>query len=438
MRIKTGYRVYRHLRRIPALSLFVEGTSCHPLWKSSQVSTFRNNEQQEKGGTMKRRIIALATALTVTIIAPLSMAQEQRNERKLVYFEQIPIEGMIGSDVRVKAIREIFKECRQRGVQHIVFDVKSPGGSVSEVTKISQLAEKYSDQFTYHTIIRESMSAAIVFPLISSNWWADVGARMGAATSYSKSKTGRKVHAKINSAWAASLRLIAKKNGYPKLLPHAMVVTPAKAFGWVDQDGNARVTRRRPENVSEGIVFKAEKGSVLTLTGAQLRDLGLAQKRIDESPRALLKSSLENGASVVVRDSPVLASKIMKKYAERFKEAKKVAFKELPQAVNRLKRLVQKAKEQNPRNYSYRYKIDSGALTARSWYAWRDNCEAAIDAWKRVRNLCRKIADATKEAESRGQSVPINKGEVENIYGTANQRISSLREQKDRRTIDGL
>jgi hypothetical protein len=165
-----------------------------------------------------------------------------------------------------------------RGVEHVVFVLDTPGGSVVEVRAIAHAISERSGKVRFHAYVRKALSAGIWIALTCDDIWVEPNATIGAAVAYSRGRgTGEiSVDEKLNSALAAELGALIQSKGRCPDIPRAMISMGAELWTALDTDGN-RVFSGSPPQSGKEIRRLDSADTVLTLTGPEMEALGIAK-----------------------------------------------------------------------------------------------------------------------------------------------------------------
>jgi membrane-bound serine protease (ClpP class) len=170
-------------------------------------------------------------------------------------------------------VRRGVEEANAAGASAVVLDIDTFGGRVDAAQKIV-VAITSSEIPIYALVTHNAWSAGAMIALAADSIFMTPGSSIGAATPVSGQ--GEKAPEKIVSAMRGEFRALAERRGLDPLVAEAMV----------------------DESIAiEGVV---EEGKLLTLTGLEAIELGVAQGEADDLDDLLAQVGLENAQADVV------------------------------------------------------------------------------------------------------------------------------------------
>lgn len=167
---------------------------------------------------VSRALYEHTTAVRDTKASPSSDREAQSPATRFI---AVPIEGRIGIDahdldrpaVAAAAVEVVLRNAVHRGIDHVVFIIDSPGGHVTEARAIAESMSTYSDELTYHAVVKRSLSAAMWVTLGCDTVHVHEDATIGGALTYINTGAAPQYDAKINGIVAAELASLAHANG---------------------------------------------------------------------------------------------------------------------------------------------------------------------------------------------------------------------------------
>ncbi|MFB3893297.1 MAG: hypothetical protein ACE15C_14885 [Phycisphaerae bacterium] len=200
---------------------------------------------------------------------------------------EVPAVGRIGEQVVPVGITRSLSYAYGNGIKHVVFDVDSQGGDVDATARISRMLQQYDNRLTYHSIVRDAVGMAMVFPLYSKTIHLRAGATLGgAAIIFDPKKIPEgKTEAILKSQIATRAAAIAKQHGLPYQLVPAMVDPMAGLTVWRDSSGAVRDTC--PRGPANKIILAALSRPAPYLAAGLVEGQG----------RALLRSAVNSASS---------------------------------------------------------------------------------------------------------------------------------------------
>ncbi len=385
---------------------------------------------------------------------------EVPDERPIVRYAVIPIEGQFfdgrlaalgvpdGPLVLAEAVEAAIADAADRQVQHIVFVIDSSGGHILPANRIAAAMQAHRDRITYHAVIKEAGSAAVAVAFNAHRWYLHEDASMGAALAYTDSNGHEDVEAKRLSWWEGGIRAAAQAHGHSPLLSKAMIVPGTSVVGWLDAHGRPHISASREEVQTNGeIVFESAGERVLTVTGAELLRLGLAEPFVEwrHHPPMLVDEGIRlhraiRGGEVVDRVTRQFRRDVAREQREQRDREELIA--ELNRSIPQWRTLIQQrvadARNAEPRNFTYAYDPATMRLTGASQRAWQQRTDEAIAKWEAVLDGCHDLADELELAEALELGVGEKWQWYEENVVRAKQAIQELRDDRRRRRIDGM
>jgi membrane-bound serine protease (ClpP class) len=192
-----------------------------------------------------------------------SMAQDA-GEGKTVYF--VPVEETVERGLEAFLSRAI-ETAEEENVDHIVFEMNTPGGRVDAAGEIAKLVRE-SEIPTTAYIVREAMSAGAYISLNADEIVMQPGTEMGSAQVIDG--TGSAADDKAQSAWLGNMRSAAELN---------------------DRDPQYALAMADPSIEIEDLGL--EEGQLLTLTSSEALSVGYAEAIAEDREELLEYLELE-------------------------------------------------------------------------------------------------------------------------------------------------
>lgn len=199
-------------------------------------------------------------------------------EAETLYLE-VPIVGRFRDTVFVQAVRSALAYAKKKGIHHIVFTVDSEGGAAEEAGAIYRTLTEFADTLHYHAVVRKCLNDAIVIPFLAETMHLLPDAVIG-GTEQKLENLPRKYAAKdeqlVRSQIASDLYDAARKRGRDGRIIRAMVDPEESLAAWIDEKGEVAMGTAAPKGISsDRVIFQVGPGSVLQLSFAQARKLGV-------------------------------------------------------------------------------------------------------------------------------------------------------------------
>lgn len=345
----------------------------------------------------------------------------------------VPIEGTFGEDIGPEGVVETIDFAARRGVDHIVFRVKSPGGYVWAAEEIADAMADAPEDMTLIAYVEEAISASIWVVFGCDEVFMAPGSSVGAAVVFTQDNTtgAAEVDKKMNSALAAKLAAMAEAHGRPGVFPRAMVLPEVEVYAVETEDGGHEIVEERPKR-REGVVTIDTRDKVLTLTADEAIRWGVARPAtsVEELGEALgldgWTKHNDFGEAAMRRAGEALAGELA--------EAKGVV-EQIPSTIRFINSNIREAEANDPEAHGYMY-MSSGQFTAESIRQWKQRTERCIGAWERVIKGARDLNSLLKKAERYGIDVSVAMGdftmELQSLADRAGREIDRLRENYNR------
>ncbi len=226
----------------------------------------------------KFAILPFLLVILATLIFPIN-SNAENGKGDLVYI--VPIEKEIEAGLHA-FIKRSIKEAEENGVDHIIFEIDTPGGTVAAADDISQLLIQMNIPNTAF-VISEAYSAGSYIALNADQIYMTPTSKMGASGVINSDGTA--ADKKAQSAWIAAMTAAAEANGRDPLYAEAMA--------------NADI--HLPE-------YRAPKGEFLTLRASEAIEVGYAEGMAEDRTELLSMLNLSEAKVEVIE--PTLAEEI--------------------------------------------------------------------------------------------------------------------------------
>nr|WP_234998365.1 nodulation protein NfeD [Salirhabdus sp. Marseille-P4669] len=194
---------------------------------------------------------------------PMFTSHAENGEGDLVYV--VPIEDNIEQGLHAFLERSI-EQAYENGVDHIIFEIDTPGGTVAAADDIAQLLINLEIPNTAF-VLSEAYSAGSYIALSADQIYMTPTSRMGASGVINSDGTA--ADKKAQSAWISSMTAAAEANGRDPIYAEAMA--------------NAEIDL--PE-------YRAPKGEFLTLRATEALEVGYAEGLAEDRTELLSKLRL--------------------------------------------------------------------------------------------------------------------------------------------------
>ena len=355
-----------------------------------------------------------------------------------VLYMEIPILGECGKDAVPASVEHCLRYCsQQQNIKHIVFRIKSPGGTVAAAREIQALMKQYADRFQYHALVEEAMCAAIWVAFACDTIHMTDGSSVGAATPFLEDGAGSaSVDAKSAASIAAEMAATAAAKNHSPVLAKAMALKECEAYAWKDGD-KVQVSEAAPPDVPPArLIVSNTRDALLALTRDQAVAVGFAKpaRNAEDLGSSLGLEGWRKGSTYT--ETAMQRAKAVK---EREAAAREAAIK---RNIERGKATIpvidsslEAAAASEPSRARYGYELHSGMLTRESVQRWQRQTDAAVAAWRRVQAGALELQKLEKEADQLGVEKPTHSWNLPELYAKAGREIARLLAERDRKSI---
>jgi Serine dehydrogenase proteinase len=341
------------------------------------------------------RVVAATRAATDFPPTVSTSSQQDSAPKRTVRFLEVPLIGRIGEEVQANGIAEALRWADNNHIQHIVFSIDTPGGSVEEWRGIAQVLDDHDDALTYTAYVKNAMSAGSYIALACHNIVMHPTAVLGGAVAYSTDDAGAyEVSAKFNSILASQVAAVADLRGHSGILAQAMIVMEREAYAHLNDNGQWQIMASRPQNTPiDRLMVLDTAETVLTLSAADAEKLGVAT--LQDCPIEKLNAAIgiAEWRSAGNRGKSAMLSAYRRFSEDRDKtehDAKRRdeliqrVLRDRPAVIKYINDNTSQAQAMNPRNHRYPTDWESGYFTSQGHMDWQRNTNDAIAAWRRV------------------------------------------------------
>ncbi len=335
----------------------------------------------------------------------------------------VPLQGTFGKEITAPGVAQAFKIAKQKGAGTIVFEIDSPGGSVSDADAIVKVIDETKSDMKVVTVVKRAISASIWILAHSDVIAFEPGGPAGAAVCFSiDPKSGNaEVDAKLNAAYAAELAAAAEARGQPGAIYRAMVLQSVELFQ--HEDAGQIVLSNEPINGMKASPTRLDdRETVLALTPNQAVRMGFGTKisNLADTEMAKLvgatsweavapasngRASIKFGADAVAFEERALTR------AEQSLQDSNSKYKASQAEVTRL---IERAQSMGSTHIPTYYG-PSGNYTSDSQTRWRNHCDSAIEAWQRVLDELRHVSSLQKQIVSHVAEINWQMRKVERV-----------------------
>lgn len=189
----------------------------------------------------------------------------------------VPVDTVIAWPLSLR-VWHVLEKAKEAGIEHIVFEIRSPGGMVEEAEQIAAYMKEHDEAYTYHAFIHSSISAAIWIAFSCDDIFMSEAGTIGGALTYSMGPGGdTRVDEKINSIFAAQVAALADTKGYPPALIRGMMEPGTGVYLETIED-HKRFSTQAPGGEHE--VVKRPDDPVITLTREQATHFALIDDQV--------------------------------------------------------------------------------------------------------------------------------------------------------------
>ncbi|TRM12744.1 nodulation protein NfeD [Lentibacillus cibarius] len=223
---------------------------------------------------MKRYMLCIMTVIVLGFAAavPVFSADSEEGSGKLIYV--IPIEKEVEMGLK-SFLQRTTSEAEEKGADHIIFKIDTPGGAVAAAEQIGELLQGLETETTAY-IVNRALSAGSYIALNTDNIYMKPHATIGASGVINQDGTA--ANKKAQSAWLSAMKSAAESKGRNPKYAAAMA------------DPNIDLPK-----------YAAEKGKFLTLGPSSAKEVGYSRGTVENREVLLDKLGL-SGAELVEKN----------------------------------------------------------------------------------------------------------------------------------------
>lgn len=382
----------------------------------------------------------------------------------------VPVVGVVGKDVLAVGVRRALAYAQRNGIQHVVFDVNSDGGSIDETLAIVAEMKKYEGIIEMHALVRRCTGDALAVPMLCDTVTLTPTAVVGGSSApmaegSDAMDSDLDLTLRSDLARRAAEASIAK--GRPGVLIRAAIDPTEVVAVWTDEEGQLEVGREVPEGVAaESVIAQDGPDTLLVLDGPQLKKLGAPVHDVDIAGLGEVLSidgwTSESGYGALVMEG---ASNRERQVAERKEQTEALRQAQSESAIKRniqrreaadrtLQNAVQQAALWDPAKQDYatyqstynwwsrsRYSSreyegtkDTNRLTRQSRTEWRQRTDATMGYLSQGAKAARSLQKLDEEAAKLGLEPTYKEGELGTIIQDLEVKwnyLSSNRNKKE-------
>lgn len=384
----------------------------------------------------------------------------------------VPVVGVVGKDVLAVGVRRTLAYAQRNGIQHVVFDVNSDGGSIDETLAIAAEMKKFEGILHMHALVRRCTGDALAVPMLCDTVTLTPTAVVGGSSApmaegSDAMDSDLDLTLRSDLARRAAEASIAK--GRPGVLIRAAIDPTEVVAVWTDEQGQIQVGRELPEGVpAESVIAEDGPDTLLVLDGPQLKKLGAPVFDVDIAGLGEVLHldgwTSESGYGAMVMEG---ATNRERQLAERKEQAEALRQAQSDTAIKRniqrreaadrtLQNAVQQAALWDPANQDYatyqssyhwwsrsRYGTrsdevegtrDTNRLTRQSRTEWRQRTDATMGYLSQGAKAARSLQKLDEEAAKLGLEPTYKEGELATIIQDLEVKwnhLSSNRNKKE-------
>jgi len=293
----------------------------------------------------------------------------------------VPIKGVFGVDVGPSGVERVLEYAARRGIEHVVFEIDSPGGQVWAAEGISDAIAAHDDEIRCYALVDDAISAAIWVAFNCDRIFVRPDGTIGGAVAYRQdTSTGAvEVDAKLNSILAARLAGICERNGHPEPVARAMILHETSLYASRDGDGGYYFSNDGGDKQLD------DETSVVTLTGELVEEYQIGVRYEGDAQGLGETLGLEGWtlASDFGEASMRRGKASLRKRAELARDHQRV--------MGELASWSRMIQENDPSKGNYVIH-EGGAMTSDSIREWRRRTDACLRG-------CEEIKDALDELQ---------------------------------------
>ena len=344
----------------------------------------------------------------------------------------VPLIGTFGEDIYPKGVEAALTAAEERGIKHVVFHIKSPGGEVWAARKIAEILAEHEGKVTTHALIEEALSASIWVVFSCDTVEIAPGGTVGAAVVFKREHTtgAAEVDAKMNSALAAELGAVAERHGRDPAIVRAMMLPEAELYAW-EEGGKPNLASQRPPAAPAGMRVLSDRSDVLTLTAEEAARIGLAERVAGADAIGVGLARGIEGWTLVEK----LGEETMRKQSKVSADARA----ELEHLAEKLKAAIVEAVSSDPSHYKFEINTRTGEMNPDSKRRWTELSDKAIAAWTHAKAALGAFERMRGKAAELGLegfiSTKLDSKELKYTLAEIDQRVAALRKDRYRSNL---
>lgn len=349
-------------------------------------------------------------------------------------YVEVPVVGVIGSDVVAEGFRKALAYAERNGIDHVVFRVDSDGGSLDETQSIVRVMQRYDGKIQMHALVSRCLGDALAVPMLCDTVTFVPGVVIGGSEEPLSDDSELEQTLRTDLARKASIAASAK--GKPADLIRASIDPSERIALWEDEDGEPTVGRLLPQGIlAERVIAEIGPDELLVLDTPMLTRLGAPL--IDTDVAGLGETlgldewvaESDYGIETMARAAEAHKARQERKDAKDSRAiARNIERREAADAT--LKQGIRQAKEWDPSGASYAtYQTggrdrrwnssgdsrDTNRLTKQSRNEWAQRSEAAMGYLSQAAKAARSLKKLDEQAIKLGLEPTYGPGELDMI-----------------------
>jgi hypothetical protein len=366
---------------------------------------------------------------------------------------EVPVKGKIGEEITASGIDKVLKGAKAAGIKNIVFTVDCSGGDQLVAKELINILGSADKDLVYYAVVQQAVGTGLLFTVRADKIFVRPGAKVGGVhlnTYKAEKETGVGADVILSNV-ALNAGVQAQQRGRSPELVRAMIDPSEPVCAW-KAGGKIEIGRTKPPGIAAGdVVLEHKTGKVLTLTDAQVVELGFAAKfegSVQELGKALgIENWVAKGNALATLTEAAAADKAQEDSAKNDRQKFLIDQNRKRREATKagIERCLSVAHEWNPKlgTYStqkewggYWESYDTGRLTAEARQKWRDRTSITVDYLAKAMGGIVEMKKLEKEAKSLGQEPLFPEGKLDSMYEDLNITATMLERERDKRYRD--
>jgi len=307
----------------------------------------------------------------------------------------VPIKGVFGEEVGPSGVERTLEYASRRGIEHVVFEIDSPGGAVWAAEAISEAIAAHDDTVRCYALVDDAISASIWVAFNCDRIFVRPDGVLGGAVAYRQdTSTGSvEVDAKLNSILAARVAGICERNGHPEAVARAMILHNESLYASHDGEGGYYFSNDGGDKQLD------DESTVVTLTGEQVEEYKIGTR---------YEGDAQGLGEILGHEGWTLASDFgeasMRRGRQSLRQRAELA-RDHQRLMGELQGWSKVVEENDPSKGKY-IVHEGGTMTQRSIHEWQRRTDACVRACEEIRDALGELRRIDSRLKRLGYQPP--------------------------------